>query len=156
MMGPGRAMIKIPNFWLPSSMQQAAGKSWQSFRGRIYKILKWIYMRAEKCAFFKYTIQVTGINSHFDTFVTFPPTAASKKLLHYRLDKFRRGRLRLRERAKMQWHSQRKVCHSGEVDSPLYVLSFLQKLPTMWSRSHLLLDHPVVHSLVCHHAKMAS
>ena len=40
MMGRGRAMIKIPNFWLPSSMQQAAGKSWQSFRGRIYKILK--------------------------------------------------------------------------------------------------------------------
>ena len=59
-------------------------------------------MTAEQCAFFKYTIQFTGINSHFDTFVTFPPTAASKKLLLYRLDKFRRGRLRLRERAKMQ------------------------------------------------------
>ena len=56
-------------------------------------------MRAEKCAFFKYTIKVTGINSHFDTF---PPRAASKKLLHYRLDRFRRGRLRLREKAKMQ------------------------------------------------------
>ena len=59
-------------------------------------------MRAEQCAFFKYTLQFTGTNSHFDTFVTFPPTVASKKLLHYRLDKFRRGRLRLRERAKMQ------------------------------------------------------
>ena len=59
-------------------------------------------MSAEQCAFFKYTIQFTGTNSHFDTFVTFPPTAASKKLLHSRLDKFRRGRLRLRERAKMQ------------------------------------------------------
>ena len=44
-------------------------------------------MRAEQCAFFKYTIQFTGINSHFDTFVTFPPKVASKKLLHYRLDK---------------------------------------------------------------------
>ena len=32
-------------------------------------------MRAEQCAFFKYTIQFTGINSHFDTFVT-PPEAA--------------------------------------------------------------------------------